>query len=228
MTTLDFTPAPGAAPLPRMVLAQAGAEMRGMLRNGEQLLLTMIIPVLVLVGFSLAPLLEVPGARIATTPGCRAGDHVHRVHRLYDRRFERRYGVLKRPGATPLSGPAGCSARRSRSPAWRSCRVLIVAVALGWRPEPPGRGPVLSSSSAPPRSAAWPLIPDAARGGHARRGQPVCSSCSAGRRGVPRRPVPRRDAGRGRAAADHRARRRPARPAHRRVPFPPGSLILCG
>ena len=45
-----FAPRPGAAPLPRMVLAQAGMETRLMLRNGEQLLLAVVIPVIVLVG----------------------------------------------------------------------------------------------------------------------------------------------------------------------------------
>ena len=34
-------PAPGAAPLPRMVGAQAGLELRTLLRNGEQLTLTL-------------------------------------------------------------------------------------------------------------------------------------------------------------------------------------------
>ena len=45
-----FAPRPGAAPLHRMVLAQAGMESRLMLRNGEQLLLAVVIPVIVLVG----------------------------------------------------------------------------------------------------------------------------------------------------------------------------------
>ena len=45
-----FAPAPGAAPLPRMVLAQARMESKLMLRNGEQLLLAVVIPVIVLVG----------------------------------------------------------------------------------------------------------------------------------------------------------------------------------
>ena len=45
-----FTPDPGAAPLPRQVLAQASMEARLMVRNGEQLLLAIVIPVLVLVG----------------------------------------------------------------------------------------------------------------------------------------------------------------------------------
>ena len=37
-------------PLPRMVLAQARMETRLLLRNGEQLLLAVVIPLLVLVG----------------------------------------------------------------------------------------------------------------------------------------------------------------------------------
>ena len=48
--TGTFTPRPGAAPLPRMVLAQAGMETRLLLRNGEQLLLAVVIPLIVLVG----------------------------------------------------------------------------------------------------------------------------------------------------------------------------------
>ena len=50
MSAGTFTPAPGAAPLSRMVLAQARMEARLMLRNGEQLLLAIVIPVIVLVG----------------------------------------------------------------------------------------------------------------------------------------------------------------------------------
>ena len=45
-----FTPAPGAAPLHRQVLAQSRMEARLMLRNGEQLLLAVVIPVIVLIG----------------------------------------------------------------------------------------------------------------------------------------------------------------------------------
>ena len=45
-----FTPDPGAAPLHRQVLAQASMEARLMVRNGEQLLLAVVIPVIVLIG----------------------------------------------------------------------------------------------------------------------------------------------------------------------------------
>ena len=49
-TGLDLTPHPGGAPLGRQVLTQASMEARLMLRNGEQLLLAVVIPVLILVG----------------------------------------------------------------------------------------------------------------------------------------------------------------------------------
>ena len=41
-----YTPAPGAAPMRKMITAQAVLETRTLLRNGEQLLLILIIPLL--------------------------------------------------------------------------------------------------------------------------------------------------------------------------------------
>lgn len=149
MTTLDFTPAPGAAPLPRTVLAQAGAEMRGMLRNGEQLLLTMVIPILVLVGFSTAPLLQVPGERIDhVTPGVLALAIMSTAFtgQAIATGFERRYGVLKRLGATPLSRPGLMLGKTLAILGVEAVQVvLIVAVALGlgWRPAGGPIGPAL-------------------------------------------------------------------------------------
>ena len=43
-------PAPGAAPMPSMVRAQAGMETRLLLRNGEQVLLALVIPIPLLIG----------------------------------------------------------------------------------------------------------------------------------------------------------------------------------
>src|SRR5262249_59630242 len=56
-------PAPGAAPLPAMITAQAVLETRTILRNGEQLLLILIIPVLLLTAFTLEPLVKSEGRR---------------------------------------------------------------------------------------------------------------------------------------------------------------------
>ena len=64
--SLDLSPAPGAAPLAKQVRAQASMEVRLLLRNGEQLLLAVVIPVLVLVG-------GVVGASIASASTWRTG-----------------------------------------------------------------------------------------------------------------------------------------------------------
>lgn len=140
MTTLDFTPRPGAAPLPRMILAQAGAEVRAMLRNGEQLLLTMIIPILLLVGFSQAPLIDVGGSRIGfVTPGILSLAVMSTAFtgQAIATGFERRYGVLKRLGATPLSRAGLLLAKTAAVIAVELVQVVVigaVALVLGWSP----------------------------------------------------------------------------------------------
>ena len=107
-----LAPAPGAAPLHRMVAAQAAQEIRNTMRNGEQLLLVMIIPVLLLAAFSLEPLATVgsgPDTRLARAdflvPGIIALAILSTAFtsQAIATGFERRYGVLKRLGATPLS-----------------------------------------------------------------------------------------------------------------------------
>ncbi|MFI7153350.1 ABC transporter permease [Nonomuraea sp. NPDC050022] len=142
MTTLDFTPAPAAAPFARMVLAQAAAETRATLRNGEQLLLTLIIPVLLLVGFSLAPLIDVGGGRRIDflAPGVLALAIMSTAFtgQAIATGFERRYGVLKRLGATPLSRAGLLLAKTVAVLAVEGVQVVVivaVALALGWRPQ---------------------------------------------------------------------------------------------
>ncbi|MEU6742898.1 ABC transporter permease [Streptosporangium sandarakinum] len=141
MTTLDLTPSPGAAPLPRMVLAQAGAEIKSTLRNGEQLLLTLIIPVLLLVGFSTTSLVNVGGgSRVAfIAPGVIALAVMSTAFtgQAIATGFERRYGVLKRLGASPLSRAGLMLAKTLAVIAVEVVQVVVigaVALALGWRP----------------------------------------------------------------------------------------------
>jgi ABC-2 type transport system permease protein len=139
-----FTPAPGAAPLPRQVLAQARMESRLMLRNGEQLLLAVIIPVIVLVG-------GVEGAK-------RLGHHFD--HRAVDvftpgvlalavmstafaslaiaTGFERRYGVLKRLGSSPLPRSGLLLGKVGALLLVELLQVVVVGgvgFALGWDPQ---------------------------------------------------------------------------------------------
>jgi len=89
-----------------MVAAQAGLELRTMARNGEQLLLVVIIPVLLLAAFSREPLISFgPGRRIDfLAPGILALAVMSTAFtsQAIATGFERRYGVLKRLGASPL------------------------------------------------------------------------------------------------------------------------------
>ncbi|WP_240044468.1 ABC transporter permease [Nocardioides albidus] len=107
MTT--FAPAPGAAPVARQLLAQAGMEARLMLRNGEQLLLAVVIPVIVLVGAVRGIErvgLDLDGRPIdVLTPGVLALAVMSTAFTslAIATGFERRYGVLKRLGTAPLS-----------------------------------------------------------------------------------------------------------------------------
>ncbi len=135
-------PAPGAAPLRRIVSAQAALELRTLLRNGEQMLLTLVIPVLLLVAFGRADLVSI-GTGISridfVVPGILALCVLSTAFtgQAIGTGFERRYGVLKRLGASPLS--------RSGLIAAKTVTVLVVelvqaAIVLGvgaildWRP----------------------------------------------------------------------------------------------
>jgi ABC-2 type transport system permease protein len=137
-----FTPAPGAAPLHRMIGAQAAHELRVLLRNGEQLLLTLVIPVALLVLFGAAPLLDTPGPgeRIDfLTPGVLALAVMSTAFtgQAIGTGFERRYGVLKRFGATPLPRAGLIAAKTLTVLAVELLQVVVVggvALALGWDP----------------------------------------------------------------------------------------------
>ena len=134
-------PSPGAAPAAGRVAAQAGLELRTLLRNGEQLLLTLIIPVLLLAVFGSESLISVGrGSRIGfIAPGILALAVLSTsfTSLAIGTAFERKYGVLKRLGATPLSRSGLVAAKAVTVLAVELGQaVVIVAVALplGWRP----------------------------------------------------------------------------------------------
>jgi ABC-2 type transport system permease protein len=139
---ISFVPAPGGAALSRMVRAQAGLEVRMILRNGEQLLLTVVIPVLVLTVFSSIKVMDL-GTRQERVdflaPGVLALAVLSTAFTglAIGTGFERRYGALKRLGATPLPRWALLV---SKAIAVLMVEVLqtvllgAVAFALGWDP----------------------------------------------------------------------------------------------
>ena len=140
MTTLDFSPAPGASPATRRIGAQARMELRLLLRNGEQLLLTIVIPTLLLIVFAKAPIADLPKPRVAfLVPGVLALAVMSTAFtgQAIATGFERRYGVLRRLGTTPLSRTALLTAKTAAVVAVEILQVallVVVGLALGWSP----------------------------------------------------------------------------------------------
>lgn len=138
-----FAPAPGAAPFHRQVRSQALMETRLLLRNGEQLLLAIVIPVLGLVGGVLgARRLGLDFAHPTVdvlTPGILALAVISTsfTSLAIATGFERRYGLLKRLGASPLSRGGLLSAKICSLLVVQVVQVAVigaVALGLGWSP----------------------------------------------------------------------------------------------
>lgn len=120
--------------------SQLRAELGVVLRNGEQLLLTLIIPVMLLVFFSTVDVLPTGDVREAVdflTPGVLALAVMSSamVSLGIAIGFERGYKVLKRLGATPLGRPRWLAAKISSVILVQFIQLLVlvpVALALGW------------------------------------------------------------------------------------------------
>lgn len=136
---MDFTPRPGAAPRTNAVWRQARTEAMLLVRNGEQLLLALVIPVgLLVAGRWLGPRRGISFAELTGSVLALAVFSTAFTATAIATGFERRQGVLERLAATPL--------RRSGLVAGKAVAVSLVivgqlvvlagvAVALGWRPE---------------------------------------------------------------------------------------------
>lgn len=139
--SLDLSPAPGAAPLGRMVRAQAAFETRMMLRNGENLLLTVLIPTLLLVLFSAVDVVDTgPGERVDfLAPGILALAVMSTAFtgQAIATGFERRYGVLKRLAVSPLPRWGLLAGKTLSVLAVEALQIGLLtatAFALGWYP----------------------------------------------------------------------------------------------
>ncbi len=124
----------------RAYIAQVGAEIRMTLRRGESLLVTLGIPVLLLVFFSLVDVLPTgtgnPVDFLAPGVLALAVMSTAMVSLSIATGFERGYGVLKRLGATPLGRPALLAAKMTAVLAVEVVQLAVlipVAVGLGWR-----------------------------------------------------------------------------------------------
>jgi len=141
-----FTPAPGRGPLPRMLLAQAGTETRLALRHGEQVLLTLLIPVVLLVGLTMVEVVPLPEPRIThVLPAILALAVMSTAFtgQAIALGFDRRYGVLRRLAATALPRWLLVAGRLAAVLAVVAVQLVIlggIAALLGWRPDAAGVG----------------------------------------------------------------------------------------
>ncbi|CAA9397680.1 MAG: Efflux ABC transporter, permease protein, partial [uncultured Quadrisphaera sp.] len=156
LAALELAPGGAAAPAGRRVLAQAGFDARLLLRNGEQLLVSLVLPVLALLLLVRAPLeaLGLPEDLAAlppvdvVAPGVLAMAVIGTAFagQAIQLGFDRRYGVLRLMATTPLGRGGFLAGRLGAVLVVEVAQVLVlggVAVALGWRPWAAGAAAVV-------------------------------------------------------------------------------------
>jgi ABC-2 type transport system permease protein len=139
-----FTPAPGAGRPLRMLAAHARTEAMLTLRNGEQVLLTLLIPLVLLVGLSLLKIIDMAEPRVDTvTPRIFALAVMSSAFtgQAIALGFDRRYGVLKRLAATALPRWLLVAGRVLAGLVVVTIQLVVLAVTallLGWAPSASG------------------------------------------------------------------------------------------
>ena len=137
-----FTPRPQPNSPSKMLAAQTAMELKLLLRNGEQLLLTMFIPITLLIGLSLLPIGDLGDSRVdSVLPAVMmvAVMSTAFTGQAIAVGFDRRYGALKRIGATALPKwgiIAGKSAAVGIVVILQAVLLGAIGLALGWRPSP--------------------------------------------------------------------------------------------
>lgn len=138
--TGTFSPDPSPNSVGRMLAAQYSLDLKLLLRNGEQLLLTMFIPITLLIGLTLLPLGSFGEPRVAVfAPAIMALAVISTAFtgQAIAVAFDRRYGALKRLGATalPVWGIIAGKALAVVTVVFLQATLLGgIALALGWRP----------------------------------------------------------------------------------------------
>ncbi|MHC1557492.1 ABC transporter permease [Actinomycetospora sp. C-140] len=132
-----------------MLATQVGLETRLALRQGEQVLLTLIIPLALLVGLSLLRVVPLPEPRPAAALGTVLALAVMSTaftSQAISLGFDRRYGVMRRLAATAIPRWLIVLGRLGGMAAVVLVQLVVlgaVALALGWRPDPGSLGAVL-------------------------------------------------------------------------------------
>src|SRR5450830_991895 len=169
-------PAPAAATAWRRVVSQGAFETRMILRNGEQLLVTIFLPVLVLVGLARSGVVELStggAARIdVVAPGVLALAVMSTAFtsQAIATSFDRRNGVLRLLSTTPLGRGGLLAGKFLGVAAVEAVQVVVIGgtgLALGWRPVAAGipLGVVVPVSQLPgPLEHVARLLPSGALG----------------------------------------------------------------
>ena len=150
----------------RALRAQTAAETMMTLERGETLLVTLGIPVILLVFFTLVPVLPTgtPHRVDFLAPGvlALAVMSTAMVSLGIATAFERSYGVLRRLGATPLGRPVLLAAKIASVLTVELIQVVVlvaVALALGWRPHPAAGLAIVDALVSEPALAGYQLLP---------------------------------------------------------------------
>jgi len=139
--TTSFAPMPGAASRAQMLRAQTRMEFRLLLRNGEQVGLTLVIPLLLLFFFNLPLLYSLDTPRridfVAPSIITLAIMSAAFTGLAIGTGFERKYAVLKRLGATALPRSILVGGKTLAVLLLEIVQVALIsafAFALGWHP----------------------------------------------------------------------------------------------
>lgn len=133
----------------RRLLAQTRFEAMSMLRNGEQFLISFLLPLLALFVLTYSPFPDLAEPRIdVVAPGVLALAVVSMAFtgQAIATGFDRRYGVLRLLGVTPLGRGGLILAKTLAVLVFYVLQLVVlggVALAIGWRPELAGVPPLL-------------------------------------------------------------------------------------
>lgn len=133
-----FSPAPKRASATRMIASQGRIEAILMLRHGEQILVNLIIPAAILIGAACIPILgeQTSLDQIVTMVFSIAAASAGFTGQAISLAFDRRYGALKRTGASGVPAWTIISGKVLGVLATVLVQILVlggIALALGWR-----------------------------------------------------------------------------------------------
>ncbi|NYF99643.1 ABC transporter permease [Janibacter cremeus] len=141
MTAEAATHVPAPAPRPRRVAAQARFEAGILARNGEQLLVSLVLPALALVALVASSYPDLATPRIAVVaPGVLALAVVSTAFtgQAIQTAFDRRYGVLRMLATTPVGTDGLLAGKALAICAVAAVQLVVlglVAAVMGWRPD---------------------------------------------------------------------------------------------